>query len=289
MQSVRNMALVLLVVLFGSLLPGSAAAQNDMAYVARSSDTDAASLGAYRVQFGDTLASIAGKVGLSVSALMSANAIHDVDLIYIGQQLRLSDNAAAAGTIRYTIKRGDTLGNIAARYGTTAAAIARLNGLRNPNKIYIGMTLLVPSSGGATKPGTKPAAKPTTTGTRFVVSISQQHCWLYKGNTLVASWVCSTGRRGSPTAPGTWRIQSKLPRAYGGNWGFWMPYWMGIYWAGSLENGIHGIPYSASNGKQSWANRVGTPITYGCVMLNNKNVKTLYDMAYIGMPVIIVR
>jgi hypothetical protein len=32
---------------------------------------------------------------------------------------------------------------------------------------------------------------------------------------------------------------------------------------------------------------VGTPITYGCVMLDDVQAKALWDVAYIGMPVII--
>jgi lipoprotein-anchoring transpeptidase ErfK/SrfK len=66
-----------------------------------------------------------------------------------------------------------------------------------------------------------------------------------------------------------------------------MPYWLGIYWAGGSENGIHGLPYNAKTGVQVWAGSVGKKITYGCVMLDNVNAKMLYNMAWIGMPVII--
>jgi lipoprotein-anchoring transpeptidase ErfK/SrfK len=66
-----------------------------------------------------------------------------------------------------------------------------------------------------------------------------------------------------------------------------MPYWLGIYWAGSSENGIHGMPWNASTGRLTWDGLVGTRITYGCVMLNNGPAKLLWNMAYIGMPVII--
>lgn len=43
----------------------------------------------------------------------------------------------------YTVKKGDTLSAIANRYGTTYQAIARLNNLSNPNKIYIGQKLKI--------------------------------------------------------------------------------------------------------------------------------------------------
>lgn len=42
-----------------------------------------------------------------------------------------------------TVKAGDTLSGIAARYGTTYQAIARLNGISNPNIIHVGQRLRV--------------------------------------------------------------------------------------------------------------------------------------------------
>ena len=67
-----------------------------------------------------------------------------------------------------------------------------------------------------------------------------------------------------------------------------MPYWMGLYYAGSTENGIHGLPYDPKTGRRTWAGAVGTPITYGCIMLDDANAKTLFDVAYLGMPVVIL-
>ena len=43
----------------------------------------------------------------------------------------------------YTIKRGDTLSGIAARYGTTYQKLAQMNGIANPNKIYVGQKIRV--------------------------------------------------------------------------------------------------------------------------------------------------
>lgn len=47
-------------------------------------------------------------------------------------------------TIYYTVKSGDTLSGIAAKYGTTYQAIASLNGISNPNLIYAGQKLAIP-------------------------------------------------------------------------------------------------------------------------------------------------
>jgi LysM repeat protein len=185
------------------------------------------------------------------------------------------------------VKRGEYLSQIASRYGVSLGALVAANGIRNTNFIYPGMRLVIPrggSGGGSTGGGTSSGG--STAGTRFVASISQQHCWLYVKGKLTGSWRCSTGRRGLPTVPGSYKVQSKIPLAYGATWDFHMPYWLGIYWAGRLENGIHGLPYTSS-GARTWAGLVGTPITYGCVMLDDANARTLYNAAYIGMPVIV--
>lgn len=50
-------------------------------------------------------------------------------------------NASARRT--YTVKAGDTLSSIAAKYGTTWQALKAKNGLRNPNLIYPGQVLKI--------------------------------------------------------------------------------------------------------------------------------------------------
>lgn len=46
-------------------------------------------------------------------------------------------------TVYYTVKRGDTLGKIAAQYGTTVQEIAQINGIQNVNLIYPGQVLRI--------------------------------------------------------------------------------------------------------------------------------------------------
>ena len=43
----------------------------------------------------------------------------------------------------YTVKAGDTLGSIAARYGTTYTKLAQRNGITNPNVIYVGQKIRI--------------------------------------------------------------------------------------------------------------------------------------------------
>jgi soluble lytic murein transglycosylase-like protein len=59
----------------------------------------------------------------------------------------------------YTVRKGDTLSSIAARFGTTPAAIAKANALRNPNVVVIGRKLTIPaatSTPGAPRAGRLP-------------------------------------------------------------------------------------------------------------------------------------
>lgn len=52
-------------------------------------------------------------------------------------------------TTTYTVKRGDTLSGIAAKYGTTVS-LASLNNIKNVNRIYVGQVLKVSGSVSAT-------------------------------------------------------------------------------------------------------------------------------------------
>jgi LysM repeat protein len=49
----------------------------------------------------------------------------------------------------YTVRPGDTLSRIAWRFGTTVQAIVQANGIINPNLIFYGQVLWIPSSGGS--------------------------------------------------------------------------------------------------------------------------------------------
>ena len=140
----------------------------------------------------------------------------------------------------------------------------------------------------ATTPPTQKAPPPEAnyapSGNKYVlVDISEQHLYAYQGNTLIFSFVASTGMNGA-TATGSFSVLNKIPSAYGSTWDIWMPSWLGIYWAGSLQNGIHALPIM-SNGATLWAGYLGTPISYGCVVLGSYEAQLLYNWVDIGTPV----
>lgn len=98
----------------------------------------------YTVQAGDTLSGIAAKLGVSTSAI-SGYRSGNPNLIYPGEVLKINGGNAApkpAGRT-YTVRAGDNLSAIAARYGTTYQALAAKNGISNPNLIYPGQVLKI--------------------------------------------------------------------------------------------------------------------------------------------------
>ncbi len=197
--------------------------------------------------------------------------------------------AASSEQGTYVVKPGDTLAKIAAAHGVTTQSLIRANGIKNPDLIRSGQVLVIPGSQTAS-PAAQSAASAAPVpapagGTGFVVSVSRQRCYLFQAGVLTDVWPCSTARPGYWTRLGNFTVQSKLPRAYGSRWGFWMPYWLGIYYVGGSENGIHGLPYDAKTGYKDWGNKIGTPISFGCIVLQDVAAQKLYNVAYIGMPV----
>ena len=131
-------------------------------------------------------------------------------------------------------------------------------------------------------------AAPGYGGNKYVlVDISEQHMYVYEGDVLVYSFVSSTGMNNA-TRAGSFSVLDKIPNAYGATWDIWMPNWLGIYWAGSTENGIHALPI-LPNGATLWAGYLGVPISYGCVVLGSYESQLLFDWVDIGTPVEIQR
>lgn len=102
------------------------------------------------VQPGDTLASIAWQTGVSLHELIAVNAIYNPDLIFVGQTLTLPGCGGPVPPVgpapgqSYTVQPGDTLSQIAAWYGVTVQWLCEVNGLWDPNMIYVGQVLIIP-------------------------------------------------------------------------------------------------------------------------------------------------
>jgi tetratricopeptide (TPR) repeat protein len=136
-------------------------------------------------------------------------------------------------------------------------------------------------------PTPAPSPTPDPAKQRILVDVSEQRMYVYEGDSLRWEWVVSTGERGRDTAVGKFAVQSKIPMAYASTWNLDMPYWLGIYWSGPLENGIHALPIQRNTGYRLWDGFLGQRVSYGCVILSEENAEALYEWANIGTPVTI--
>lgn len=247
----------------------------------------------YVVRRGDSLGAIAARYGVSVSALARANGIRNPNLIYAGQRLvipgRGAASTASAGTSApatggaYVVRRGDSLGTIAARYGTSVAALARANRIANPSVIYVGQRLVIPGRGAAASTssgsGSAPAVKPGSSGRWIDVNVSTQRVTAYEGNRAVYSVPASTGIARYPTVLGRFRVYVKLRSTRMTGPGYDLPnvpYTMYFY----KGYAVHGA---------YWHNNFGRPMSHGCVNLRPSDAKWFFSFASVGTPVVVHR
>ena len=109
----------------------------------------------YIVKSGDSLYSIAQRYGVSVNDLIEANNLSTTNL-KIGDQL-LIPKQKESNYITYKVKQGDSLYQIAQKYGITVNEIKNTNNLTS-NLLQIGETLLIP-----TKKAESTPLEPSTT------------------------------------------------------------------------------------------------------------------------------
>ena len=98
--------------------------------------------GTYTVKAGDSLWKIANQYGITVNELKSLNELTS-DNLSVGQILKVPSSSSDSGT--YTVKAGDSLWNIANKYGITVNELKSMNGLTSDN-LSIGQVLKVPNS-----------------------------------------------------------------------------------------------------------------------------------------------
>ena len=126
------------------------------------------SRGRVTVQPGETLSEIADREGVSLTRLMQANGISNANLVVAGQTLvvpgaRNSASASAAAprplpTAPYTVKSGETLSEIADRFGTSTDRLIQLNRIANPNLVVAGTRLAIPGRPSAAAPPRSPGS-----------------------------------------------------------------------------------------------------------------------------------
>jgi len=88
---------------------------------------------------------------------VAATALVAVLIAVVGAAGMMATARPHAAASAYVVRAGDTLSGIATRFGTTADAIARANGITNPNMIVVGQHLTIPSTDATPHSGGLPA------------------------------------------------------------------------------------------------------------------------------------
>ncbi|MFP5319581.1 MAG: LysM peptidoglycan-binding domain-containing protein [Acidimicrobiia bacterium] len=119
----------------------------------------------YLVKEGDTLSDIAARYGVPVQTLAEANGINDPNFIVAGHLLVVPSDGGAA--TEYLVRPGDTLWTISDRVGIPVTALAKANGLEDPDWVPAGRLLSVPPVGSMSAGPANAGA--TSGGGRYVV------------------------------------------------------------------------------------------------------------------------
>ena len=140
---------------------------------------------------------------------------------------------------------------------------------RNFLRLLLALVALVPFWFNPTQ------ADAATSGRVIVANIAQQRVYAYQNGRLLFAFHANM----AGTARGTFRVQTKLPVAGSFVLGWRLPYWLGIYYAGNLENGFHGVAYTRGGGR--------TDRSLGCIVMSDANALRLYRWASVGTRVVI--
>lgn len=92
----------------------------------------------HTVRSGETLSKIARAYGTTVANLTALNGIANPNQIAAGSTLCVRTQPPKPAGRHYTVQRGDTLSSIGRKFGWTAAYLAQVNNIPNPNELYAG-------------------------------------------------------------------------------------------------------------------------------------------------------
>lgn len=272
----------------------------------------------YTITAGDTLGRIAQSFGIGQQEIVNANGIANPDRIYVGQTLTIPDGVPAteptelapiiverdepapaapapstpapqvlpANGGAYTVQRGDTLSQIAQRYGLSTAQLAAANGIGNASYIYAGQTLTIP---GVTDTGQAAAVAPAApanvvlpaglsySSERWIdVNLSTQTLVAYEGTTPVFTTLISSGLPQYATVVGEFRIwlryESQDMNGYAIGYDYYTPDvpYVQYFYKGFAIHGAY------------WHNNFGTPMSHGCVNVTPADAAWLYNFATNG-------
>jgi len=272
----------------------------------------------HTVQRGESLGSIARRYGVSVSQLIQANNIANMNRIYAGQVLQIwasdlsvpitessaqLDPAAiptqaseiisappqpqpAISEVTHVVRQGEYLSQIARNYGVTWTSIAEANNITDPNRIYAGLSLRIPNaraSAAAAADGilSNPIPAVGEPGPRWGVG---REIVVVLSTQMTYAYEDGMLQRavlvstGLPATP-TVRGDYKIYLRRESQTMSGPGYYLpGVQWVQYFYQG-YGLHGTY------WHNNFGRPMSHGCVNMTNEDAEWFYRWASIGTPV----
>jgi len=172
----------------------------------------------------------------------------------------------------YQVKPGETLWEIANRFGVRVGDLILINDIKDPKVIYVGQRLKI----GRVKFIDNP--------TVIVVNLRTARMGLYYDGELIKVYPIAVGR-GDSTPPGKyWILRKEINPAL---------YWYGEYIAPSPVNGLgtrymqlSNPEYGIHGTSKPW--EIGRRISHGCIRMFNRDVEELDSFAGVGSTVITI-
>lgn len=189
----------------------------------------------------------------------------------------------------HVVQPGETLTVIAERYGTPAEELVTLNGLANPDLLYVGQRIELPETAHVVETATpepSPTRRPVDAaphpdlgtadellrGRWIDVDLSEQRLTAYEASTPVRTSLVSTGLPQTPTPVGQFRMWIKLRYDDMAGDDYYIedvPFVMYFH----EGYGLHGV---------TWHGNFGHPMSHGCVNLPTDEAEWLYGWAEVG-------
>jgi lysozyme len=158
----------------------------------------------HTVAAGENLYRIGLKYGISWVTLAAYNNLPNANYVYVGQVLNIPPASSGPqpgqptqtptpGTY-YTVQPGDNLYRIGLSFGVSWEQIAEANGIVNPNQIYAGQVLKIPSSAPGPNPQFTHVVKPGES--LYSISLLYGVSWLTiaQANNIVSPYVIYAGQ-----------------------------------------------------------------------------------------------
>ncbi len=212
----------------------------------------------YTVSEGDTFAILAMRFGTTVEAIKNANPDVNPNNLQVGQRLCITQPISKLPECIdenfYVIRRGDTVGSIAAAFGVSSRELLTANPGIIPENLQVGQVICIPL-----------APSPV----EIIININAKRLTVFKNGRIFREYVVATGKEETPTPTGTFTVVNKQVNPGG-------PY--GTRWLGLSRRGygIHGTNDPSSIGKNA---------SNGCVRMFNEDVEALFDIVPVGTVV----